>query len=332
MTYDQDPSQFEGPSLGLIITDEPPPKPLWSTFSSRLRMGGIILVMMTPLTEAAWFFDEVVPRHQDSIVYGRMEDACIQHGKNGHLSHENIQRMIAEMSPEEREARAEGKAMYLRGLIFKNYDETVHVLKENIKPPAGANVWQVVDPAGDKPFASIWAFPDARGDLYVFDEWPNEEFFNMHNSILGVKDYKKIFGDKEVGLNIHRRIIDRHFADVASAAYKRTLRQEFQDIGLNYWPSYKATEEVETGIIKLREKFTYDTTQPLSALNQPKIFINPSCMNVRKSLSRWSRDPKTGEPLDNPYKDFCDCLRYLVMDSPKVQEILPPYEPKKMWG
>jgi len=175
MTYDQDPQQFEGPTLGLIITDEPPPKPLWATFASRLRLGGIILVMMTPLTEAAWFFDDVVPRHQDSVVFGSMEDACIEHGINGHLEHKNIETMIAEMDPDEREARAEGKAMYLRGLIFKTYDESVHVL-DDIKVPYGADVWNVVDPHSDKPFASIWAFPDARGDLYIFDEWPNEDF------------------------------------------------------------------------------------------------------------------------------------------------------------
>lgn len=331
MTYDQDASQFEGPTLGLIITDEPPPKSLWSTFASRLRLGGVILVTMTPLTEAAWFFDEVVPRHQDAVVYGTMEDACIQHGVNGHLEHENIQRMIAEMSPEEREARAEGKAMYLRGLIFKTYDETVHVLKENITPPFGSQVWQIVDPHSDKPFAVTYAFPDARGDLYVFDEWPNEDFYSMHNCQLDIKDYKRIFGDKEAGLNIHKRVIDRHFADTASASNKRTLRQELQAIGLNYWPSYKAEEEIETGIIKVRERFSYDTSKPLSAINQPKMFIAPKCMNTRKSLARWARDPKTGK-VQEAYKDFCDNLRYLVMDQPKMAEPLPPQEFKKRWG
>lgn len=331
MTYDQDPKQMEGPTLGMIITDEPPPKPLWSTFASRLRMGGMILVVMTPLTEAAWFFDEVVPRHQEAVVYGTMEDACIQHGVNGHLEHENIQRMIAEMDPEEREARAEGKAMYLRGLIFKTYDENVHVLKKDVRPPYGAQVWQVVDPHGDKPFATIWAFPDARGDLYIFDEWPNEDFYKMHNCQLDIKHYKQIYGDKEAGLNIHRRIIDRHFADVASASNKRTLRQELQAIGLNYMPSYKAEEEVDTGIIKVRERLAYDTSKPLSAINQPSIYINPSCMNTRKSMARWARNPKTGETLDS-YKDYCDTVRYLVMDNPKISETFPAYNPVKRWG
>jgi hypothetical protein len=331
MTYDQDPKQMEGPTLGMIITDEPPPKPLWSTFASRLRMGGIILVVMTPLTEAAWFFDEVVPRHQEAVVYGTMEDACIEHGVNGHLEHKNIQNMIAEMDPEEREARAEGKAMYLRGLIWKTYDERVHVLKENIKPPYGAPVWQVVDPHSDKPFATTYAFPDARGDLFIFDEWPNEDFYKMHNCQLDIKHYKKIYADKEAGLNVHRRIIDRHFADTAAASNKRTLRQELQSIGLLYHPSYKCEEEVETGIIKVRERFAYDTSKPLSSTNQPSLYINPSCMNTRRSIARWARDPKNGNPTDG-YKDFCDNLRYLVMDNPKIPASMPAYEPKKMWG
>lgn len=331
MTYEQDISQFEGPSLGLIITDEPPPKPLWSTFASRLRLGGLLLVMMTPLTEAAWFFDEVVPRHPDSIVYGRMEDACLTHGKNGHLEHENIQRMIAEMTPEEREARAEGKAMYLRGLIFKTFDPMVHVLKEEIRPPYNAPIWNVVDPHSDKPFASIWAFPDSRGDIYVFDEWPNEDFYQMHNCQLTIQDYKAIFTKKESGLNLRKRIIDRHFADTASAINKKTLRQELQAIGMNYLPSYKAGEEVDTGIEKLRRYLAYDTTKPLSSLNQPKIYFSPNCQNTIKSLSRWARDPENGKVKDE-YKDFCDVVRYLVMDSPKISEPVPAQEFKKRWG
>ena len=331
MTNDQDTGQFEGGTKGGILFDEPPKENIWHASVSRLRLGGLLLVFMTPLTEAAWFFDKVVPNHVGSIFYATMEDACKQHGVRGHLEHDHIQKMLVEMSQDEIDARAYGKALYLKGLIFKTYDENVHVLKEELKPPYGANIWQAVDPHSDKPFACIWAFPDARGDLYIFDEWPNEDFYKMRNCQLDIQDYKKIFADKEAGLNIHRRVIDRHFADTASAANKRTLRQELQAIGLNYWPSYKAEEEVETGIIKVRERFAYDTSKPLSALNQPKIYINPSCTNTRKSLSRWARDPETGKVQDS-YKDFCDCVRYLVMDSPKVAEVFPAYNPIKRWG
>jgi len=48
------------------------------------------MVFMTPLTQAAWFFDEVVPRHLDSIVYGDIEENCKLHGTRGQLEHETL--------------------------------------------------------------------------------------------------------------------------------------------------------------------------------------------------------------------------------------------------
>lgn len=330
MTYEQDKEQHEGANLGMVIFNEPPPQHLWTPNISRLRVGGIAVVAMTPLTSAGWLFDEVVPRHQKTTFYADVETACKQHGKRGHLEHDYIEKQIAEYTPEEREARMQGRAMYLKGLIFKTFFPNVHVLKDNINPPFGAPVWNVVDPHSDKPFASIWAFPDARGDVYIHDEWPNEDFYKMHNCQLTIHDYKKIFEEKEKGSNVHKRIIDRHFADTASAVNKRTLRQELQGIGLNYQPSYKAEKEVDTGIERVRRYLAYDTSKPLSNLNQPKIFINPRCTNTIKSLSRWSFDPDTNKPMDD-YKDFVDCVRYLLMDSPKIDTPLPPYEPKKRW-
>jgi hypothetical protein len=304
---------------------------LWAPIVSRTRKGGIIVIVMTPLTDAGWIFDELVPNNLDFVVYGGVEEACIEHGKRGHLKHKDIENMISQYPPDEREARIDGKAMYLKGLIWKTFYPNVHVLKEDIKPPYGAPVWNVVDPHSDKPFASIWAFPDARGDVYIFDEWPNEDFYKMHNCQLTIQDYRRIFGDKESGLNIYRRVIDRHFADTPSAINKRTLRQELLSIGLNYQPSYKAEEEIDTGIEKVRRHLAYDTSKPLTTLNQPKLFISPKCTNTIKSLSKWSRDPDNGKVKDE-YKDFCDVVRYLVMDDPKISAPLPPQEFKKRWG
>lgn len=331
LTTDQEVRQFEGGTFGLIIMDEPTPQPIYNACIGRLRLGGLLLVVMTPLTSAAWFYDQIVPQVPGQIVYADIEDACIEHGLRGHLKHDDIQRMIKNWPPDEVEARAHGKAMYLKGLIFKTFDPNVHVLKEDIKVPYGAGVWQVVDPHSDKPFAAIWAFPDSRGDLYIFDEWPNGDFYKMHNCQLTIEDYKKIFTEKEKGLTVHKRIIDRHFADTASAVNKKTLRQELQAIGLNYWPSYKAEEEIETGILKVRERFSYDTSKVLTSINQPKIFISPKCKNTINSLSKWARDPKDGK-VQEGYKDFCDVVRYLVMDNPKVPQSFPDTPAVKRWG
>lgn len=330
MTYEQLPAQHEGANLGCLLFNEPPPRNLWTPNISRLRPG-VAFVGMTPLTEAGWFFDEVVPRHEPYVVYADVETACKQHGVRGHMEHTDIEKLIAEYSPDEREARIEGKAMYLKGLIFKTFNAQIHVLKEPIQAPANATVYQSVDPHSDKPFACIWGFVDGKNDVYIIDEWPNQDFNKWRNCQLTIHDYAKIFRDKEQGLSVHKRIIDRHFADVRSAVNKRTLREELRDdVGLDFYPSYQATEEIETGILKVRDYLKYNPDRPLDVLNKPKLFINPHCQNTIKAFQRWARDPVTGKVLDD-HKDFMDCVRYLLMDSPVV-DVPVPYEPAvKRW-
>ena len=331
MSYDQDPSQFEGATLGLALFDEPPPEQLWTPTKRGLRGKGKSGVFMTPLTHAAWFYEKVVPAHKEDIVYGSMEDGCKEHGLRGHLDHEAIQRQIDELirtNPEEVEARVHGKAMYLRGLIFKAFDPKIHVLKEPVVCPPHASCYQVVDPHDDKPFAVTYAFPDSRGDIYIHDEWPNEDFYKMHNCQLTVDDYIKIFKDKEQKWYMYKRIMDRRFGEVSHAGNRKTLREEFQLKGFNYEPSYSAQEEIETGILKVRQHLSYDTSKPISDLNHPKIYINPHCTNTIKSLSMWARDPNTGK-VQEAYKDFCDNLRYLLMANPRMNEEIPRNTPNR---
>lgn len=334
MSNDQDIKQFEGTTLGGIFFDEPPVREIWNACLARLRMGGCALVFMTPLTSAGWFFDEVVPRHAQSIIYGDIEENCKEHGIRGQLAHKDIVRMIAEMDPEEVEARAHGKAMYLQGLVYKSFDHNVHVAKGPIAVPQSASVYQIVDPAVDKPFASVWGFPDSDGTVYIHDEWPNEDFYRMHGCDLGLQDYKRIFLNKEAGWNIHKRIIDRHFADVRSLQTKNTLRQDLAAIGLNYEASYNAQEasqEVQTGILKVRSHLHYNTARPIDSLNRPRIVISPTCKNTIKGFQRWSFDTKNGKPKDE-FKDFMDCVRYFLMADPKVSYSPPMYEARKMFA
>lgn len=331
MTYEQAVTEFEGVTAGAIFMDEPPKKPIFHACMLRLRLGGLLFVFMTPLTEAAWFFDEVVPRHQDRIIYGDIEDNCKQHGIRGQLEHDVIQKMIDEMDPDEVEARAHGKAMYLRGLIYKTFDRSVHVAKCEIPVPSGAQVWQIVDPHIDKPFACIWGYPERDGTFSIVDEYPNEDFYKMHGCKLGLEDYVKIFRHKEQGWRVTKRIMDRHFSEIRSVQTKHTLRDDFQKVGFIYEPSYQALEEVSTGIIKVKTYLNYNTKKPIDNLNRPKLIISPKCKNTIKGFERWSLDPKTGEPLD-AYKDFVDDVRYALMSDPKVSEMPSMKESKRLFA
>lgn len=332
MSYDQSLEQFEGSTLGAILFDEPPVRSIYNASIARLRMGGIALVFMTPLTQAAWFFDEVVPRHQANVVYGDIEENCKDHGLRGQLKHDDIQRMITEMDPEEVEARAHGKAMYLQGLVYKNFDPRVHILDQHFTVPSGAQVWQIVDPHGDKPFACIWGFCDQAGTLFQVDEWPNEDFYKMHGCTLGIQDYKRVFSQKEQGWNVTKRIMDRHFSEVRTVHTRKTLREEFSAVGLHYDISYHGgVEEVQTGVIKVRDFLGYDTSKPIDALNQPHYYVSPKCTNTIKSFQRWSIDPKTGEYRE-AFKDYMDTVRYWVMGNPRHSAPVPMQEPRRLFG
>ena len=287
---------------------------------ARARAGGIILGGLKSLLENIWF-TEVLDKADGKLVkvrYGNSCENCRQHGTKGHLEHKQIEAVLSQYDPDEREARFTGKPLSFSGRIFKSFDRRVHVAKEELTPPKeGASLYQVVDPAIGKPLAVLWAYADGQ-TVEVYDEYPNETFQGARDSGLTVTDYAEIFKTKEAGRKVATRILDRHYGYKRQTMGGKTLAEEFEDVGLDYEPSYKIGEnepEVETGIAKVKEYLRYDKTRPISNLNRPKLLISPTCVNTIHALERWSREPKTANPREE-YKDFADLVRYLVMSEP----------------
>ena len=330
MTYEQDAGEFAGPNLGLVIFNEPPPKPIFDESIARLRKGGIAIGAMTSLNENPWITDLFAKADGDKVrvVFADVEENCKQHGVNGTLEHEQVEKILAQYDAEEREARKTGKPLSISGRIFKTFDRAVHVSKHNLVPPEeGVSLYQVVDPAIGKPLAVIYAYVDAAGVVHVYDEHPDFEFHGAKDQDLTVDGYCSIFKAKEKGRAISVRIMDRHFGNVRRTLGGKTLRQEFADCpkeneGPQFEDSYTDTgdAEVETGILKVKEYLAYDKAKPIDGLNRPRFIISPNCINTINSLERWTRDPRTRKPKED-YKDFADCVRYLLMSNPAVESL-----------
>jgi len=133
MTYEQDPKEFESATKGVCYFDEPPPHLIYNAIVSRMRKGGIIYIGATPLKGSAWMYDHIVcytkaDKHRVT-VFADIEDNCIKHGVRGYLEHENIAKMIKEYDQDEQEARAHGRFKHLTGLVFKNFNPEIHVIK-----------------------------------------------------------------------------------------------------------------------------------------------------------------------------------------------------------
>lgn len=322
MSYEQDASEYAGPTIGLTIINEPPPEDIWKESVARTRSGGMIIVAMTSLFENPWVVDGIMGKADGKNIrlrYGSSCENCKQHGVNGHLEHEQIVKILDQYDEDEREARFSGKPLSMSGRIFKGFDRAVHVATDEFSPPTtGVSLGMAVDPAIAKPLAMLWRYVDAAGVLHYYDEYPDFEFEGAKDSNLTVTDYVAIIKAKETSKNVQQRILDRHFGAARRSLGGQTLKEEFSLAGLDFTDSYAMDEEIETGIAKIKEMLRWDKTKPQDSLNRPRIRISPKCKNLIVALERWGRDQKTGKPQE-AYKDFIDVLRYDVMSNPAVE-------------
>ena len=329
-SYERDAAEAAGPNIGLQGLNEPPPEPLYKEAVARSRAGGYIIGGFTSLLDNVWVVDGLLNKSDGKNIrvrYGSSCETCKQHGTNGNLEHEQIEKVLSQYDPDEREARFSGRPLSMSGRIFKTFDPAVHVSPDEFQPPKDEpiSIGMVVDPAIGKPLAILWRYVDRTGTVHYYDEWPDFKFHGAKDSNLTVKDYVELIKGREAGLvKIDSRILDRHFGNTRRTLGGLTLRQEFMEAGLDFTDSYQCDEEIETGILKVKEYLRYDKTKPIDGLNRPKVRISPKCVNLIAALKNWTRDPKTGKPKED-FKDFIDLIRYDLMSNPEV-------EPPQSWG
>lgn len=187
MSYEQDPREFEGVTLGWAWFDEPPPQSIFKATVARMRRGGVIFITATPLAGSAYLYDmfatgDYKVEHTNAegvkVVYNRrigyveadIESACKEHGVRGHLEHDDIMNIIAEYSEDEKQARIYGKFQHLVGLVFKQWNRQVHVIEPFDVNERDYAVYEMLDPHPRNPDAVTWVAIDSNGSKFVVDE------------------------------------------------------------------------------------------------------------------------------------------------------------------
>lgn len=351
LTYEMEAKQFESKTLGLIWFDEPPPSRIWGSVISRMRRGGIIIITMTPLFEAAYLFNEIIEKAPSDaeidFIYADVEDNCIEHGIRGVLRHEDIASMVKRYPPAEREARKSGAFLALSGRIHSDFKEDVHckpaIHGESIIPtrqqilmsPENYQFYQVIDPH-DRKFDAVGYYAmDMSGRKYVLDEWPDKSM--MPYSELGERtlDYSQtvqILKKKERLLGLENikitRLMDKRFASNktsrGSGTSKRgkTVKREFED-------AYGKRAYFLTNMLDdwtaCRNKLDFSLQIQSDGLPM-LIFFQEYCQNHIFALRNWLWDRwqgKTQEIRDIKEKpqeknsDFPRLLHYFLIFDPR---------------
>lgn len=241
---------------------------------------------------------------------------------------DEMRKTLAGRNNHEIKIRAYGYAENTVGSQFPRFGESSIVDKEAI-PEEGTN-YMVVDPAGARNWFMLWLRVTKDGKMFVYREFPDmslgewalpsdkpdgkEGIAQRNGAGMGLDEIKETIRRLEGKEEIAERYIDpRAGATQAVGKDGGTSLIELLDDGDK--PMYFAPAAgvaIEQGVSIINDWFSYDMTQPISPINEPKLFISKECQNLIYCLKEWTgADGEKGAT-----KDPIDCLRYLAVMSP----------------
>jgi len=290
MTYDQDPKEFESATLGFVLFDEPPPESIYKASIARLRKGGICGIFATPLMGSAWLYDEIVANPNAESNYrffmeAEVEDACKIHGVRGFLDHDIITKMVAQYKDEDMVSRVFGKFQHLVGLIFKEFNRDVHVLKPFELNRDDYCVYVSWDTHPREPEAIVWVAVDRKGRCIVVDElWtdaPTQEL------VARVKDIDSKYRIVKRLIDPSAFIEDKRTGD----SFANLLSREY---GLNFEAGSKRRADA---VRQLQDAFHYEISAGEMPI-KPMLLISQVCERFIWELQHWQWQEYTGKTAD----------------------------------
>ena len=241
ISYEKATENLEGPTLGLIVMDEPARKQIWNTFKSRRRMGCVTIMIMTPLYVEPYILEEIRrgeerQKEDERKIYfylkasvfdaqafdekewelyerltpqERLERGLIN--KRGHLTKMNVADLVASYDADEREARAYGEFMYFSTRIYSEYKTNLHYRDpEDFPIDKAIAIIQATDPHESRPAATVYMAivpVNKEKNEYrriIFDEYPidkSAQFWDMKKPI-SKKEEVKAFIKIEINNNL----------------------------------------------------------------------------------------------------------------------------------
>ena len=294
---DQGRAKFQGTSQGWIWFDEEPPKEIYDECKMRIiDTRGEIWGTMTPLQGLTWIYDTIYINelNDPNVKYWLMEWA-----DNPHLSPDEIESLMETMTEEERESRQYGKFVAMSGLVYKEFNEEIHVI-DPIQIPIDWYDNISIDPGLAEPLACHFYAYDGEGNIYVIAEhYKAGETIEWHS--------KRIHAiANSLGWPRHKGYLDALFD---SAANQKTLAAEKSVAELFTEHGIEADTVVDknkwSGIQRVKQylKLRPHPQTEVWPKGKPKLFIFRTCVNMIKEIKSYRWKPDGDEPIKK--NDHC---------------------------
>jgi hypothetical protein len=283
---------------------------------------------------------EKVPRVQH-CAKGKARVVYFHTADNPFGNYEGMRTELEGSNRERIKIRAYGVPTKKAANMFTKFSTSVHVVEPELIPKAGTN-YQVVDPCSGRNWAMIWARFDAAGRCFIFDEWPSQvrevpgvgepgawavpssknpdgiageaqrSFgFGLSHYKLEIENIEREHAREADGYEVFERLMDSRYGNAATVAREgaTTLIEECAEVGLDFLAA--PGDAIAEGVTLINDWLSYDDRKPISALNQPKLYVSSRCKNVIFALEQYTG---TGGKLGG-CKDFVDVVRYLVLSG-----------------
>ena len=290
--------KFQGTSLDYVWFDEEPPEDVYDECRMRVfDRKGELFGTMTPLKGRTFVYDRIYMSDDPDVWCEFMEWA-----DNPYLDAGEVARLTASLSADVLETRRYGRFATRGGLVYPEFDESVHVVDPFPVPPE----WQdrlSIDPGLHNPLSCHWYAADPEGRVYVVAEhYAAGKDVDWHAARIREKC-------EELGWRSDSK--GRYEALIYSAADQRTLSgmrsvsELFAERGI--LADSRVCKDLYSGINTVKSYLKGEE-------GVPKLYVFRSCPNLIREFGGYSWGD--GE---KPVKrdDHClDELRYYLMTKP----------------
>lgn len=306
MSYEQDTEKFAGTSRHFVHYDEEPPLHIFNECNARLvDTNGNWWVSMTPVEGLTWTFEKIYEPglKPDSNIYVVEADML----DNPHISPEAAEAYLSGLDEDERKAREHGTYVQLGGLVYKTFNEAVHVI-DPIDPssiPSDHYIYCSLDHGYNNPTAVLWHAVSPDNYIRTFAEIYEREWTI---DMVAAEIKKK---EAAWGIEPTYRVADPAIAQ-RSAMAGTSIQQEYAMRGLFF---ALANNNVEAGVAKVQ---SYLRINPETGV--PFRQITSNCSNFIHEMKRlrWKTFASKRMQFDNNPQEkihkkddhACDSDRY----------------------
>ncbi len=301
---DQGREKFQGSSLDFVWFDEEPPRDIYEECLMRIMdKRGDIFGTMTPLKGRTFIYDEIYLNHRKNPEvwheFMNWED-------NPYLSKKEAKLLENALDATSLDARKYGKFSEGAGLVYPEFDESVHVIEPFRVPPE----WQEnisIDPGLHNPLSAHWYCVDWDGNIYVIAEhFASGKDIDFHAA--AIRSISAKLGWKTDNKGRISALIDSA-ANQRTLASAKSVTELFTDRGILVNPA--VNKNIFAGISRIKAYLKQDN-------GEPNLYVFKTCTNMIEEFKTyfWADG-------DAPVKkdDHCmDELRYFIMSRPKSAE------------